>query len=155
MVTTLLEWRYPVGRQVQTGVELARYLSLSVQQMSLSAFYAAAITLLFWKSPRGVLSPLAPVGRMGLTTYLGQTVFGVVMFYGLGFGLLGKVGAATAIGAAIAYFFLQVALANAWAKWFRMGPAEWVWRSLTYFTLQPNRLKAPNPAISGTAPSAP
>jgi uncharacterized protein len=81
------------------------------------------------------------MGRMGLTTYLGQSVFGVLVFYGLGLGLIGKIGAAAAVGLAIAFAILQIVLANLWAKRFSMGPAEWVWRSLTYFKLQPIRVR--------------
>jgi uncharacterized protein len=89
------------------------------------------------------LPSLAPLGRMGLTTYLGQTAFGVLLFYGLGFGLLGKIGAAAAVGAAIAFFILQVLLAQAWMARFTLGPVEWLWRSLTYFKLQPLRAAQP------------
>jgi uncharacterized protein len=38
---------------------------------------------------------------------------------------------------------VQILLAQAWAKRFRMGPVEWLWRSLTYFKLQPNRFERP------------
>lgn len=142
-VTTLAVWLYPMDQQMQSAVNLAKWFASSVQQISLSTFYVAVVTLLFWSRPlQGLLPKLAPLGRMGLTSYIGQTVFGILLFYGLGFGLLGKIGAAAAVGAAIAFFALQIVLANAWARWFRMGPAEWVWRSLTYFTLQPNRRSA-------------
>ena len=142
-VTTLIEWRYPMGEQLRSAVDLLNWFSLMIQQISLSIFYVAGITLLYWRSPsRGLLPALAPLGRMGLTTYLGQTVFGVLVFYGLGFGLLGKIGAAAAVGAAIAFFVLQVLMAHLWAKRFKMGPAEWLWRSLTYFKLQPNHRAA-------------
>jgi uncharacterized protein len=134
-----VEWLFPIGEQLQTGLDLARWFSLMTQQMSLSAFYVAGITLLFWRSPsRGLLPTLAPMGRMGLTTYLGQTVFGVLMFYGLGFGLLGKIGAAAAVGSAIVFYVLQVGLAQLWSRRFKLGPMEWVWRSLTYMKRQPN-----------------
>jgi uncharacterized protein len=146
LVTTVIEWRYPMGEQLLSSVDLLHWFSLMVQQISLSTFYVAGITLLYWRRPsQGLLPSLAPVGRMGLTTYLGQTVFGVVVFYGLGFGLLGKIGAAAAVGAAIAFFVLQALLAHWWAKRFKMGPAEWLWRSLTYFKLQPNHR-----AVAGT-----
>jgi uncharacterized protein len=142
-VTTLVVWRYPLGQQMQSAVNLAQWFASSVQQIALSTFYVAVVTLLFWRRPlQGLLPKLAPLGRMGLTSYIGQSVFGILVFYGLGFGLLGKIGAAAAVGAAIAFFVLQIVLANVWAKWFRMGPAEWIWRSLTYFTLQPNRRSA-------------
>ena len=138
LVTTLAEWRYPVGQQVQSAPDLLRWLSFTIQQVSLSAFYVAAITLLYWRRPsQGLLPALAPVGRMGLTTYLMQTVFGVLLFYGLGFGLLGHIGAAAAVGASILFFVLQILFAQAWSKRFRMGPVEWLWRSLTYFKPQP------------------
>ena len=38
---------------------------------------------------------------------------------------------------AIAFYILQILLAQAWMTRFSMGPVEWLWRSLTYFKLQP------------------
>jgi len=37
----------------------------------------------------------------------------------------------------VAGYALQVALARAWMSRFRFGPAEWLWRSLTYGAGQP------------------
>ena len=82
---------------------------------------------------------------MGLTTYLGQTVFGVLLFYGSGLGLLGKIGAAAAVGRRDRVLRRAGLLAGLWSKRFKMGPVEWLWRSLTYFKLQPN-----NRAAAGT-----
>jgi uncharacterized protein len=152
LVTSILEALYPQAQQLASGSDLLRWLSFTVQQVSLSAFYVAMVTLWFWRSPtKGVLPALAPVGRMGLTTYLLQTVFGVLLFYGLGFGLLGKIGVAAAVGSAIAFFVLQVLLAQWWARRYRMGPIEWLWRSLTYLKMQPNRLDSrPREPAAGT-----
>jgi uncharacterized protein len=142
LVTTLVEWLQPSGFMVRSVMELLGWFSFTVQQVSLSAFYIAAVTLLYWRSPeKGLLPALAPAGRMGLTTYLAQTVFGVWLFYGLGLGLIGKIGAAAAVGSGIAFFGVQILLAQAWARHFQMGPVEWLWRSLTHFRLQPNRLQ--------------
>jgi uncharacterized protein len=147
LITTLSEWMFPVKDQLQSAADLLRWFSFTIQQVSLSAFYVAGIALLYWRQPaRGLLPALAPLGRMGLTTYLGQTVFGVLLFYGLGFGLLGHVGAAAAVGASILFYGLQILMAQAWARRFRLGPAEWLWRSLTYFKLQPNGRGAPESA---------
>jgi uncharacterized protein len=143
VVTTLVEWRYPVGEQMKTLSDLLRFYSFSLQQVSLSSAYVAIVVLLYWRNPaRGLLPALAPAGRMGLTTYLSQTVFGVVVFYGLGFGLLGKIGAAAAVGAAVAFFIVQILLAHAWSRHFRIGPVEWLWRTLTYLRVQPLRRAA-------------
>ena len=120
---------------------LASFLA-TAQQATLSAFYVAAVTLLYWRDPvHGLLTKLAPVGKMGLTVYLSQTAFGLGLFYGIGLGLLGKIGVAAAIGWGVAFYVVQIIAARAWMRRFSMGPVEWVWRSLTYFKLQPLRLQ--------------
>jgi len=143
LVTTLIEIVHPTGMQISSALDLFGWFSFTVQQMALSVFYVAAVVLLYWRQPgRGVLPALAPLGKMGLTSYLGQSVFGVLVFYGLGLGLLGKVGAAVAIGLAIAFFIVQILFARAWLARFSLGPAEWLWRALTYFSLNPQRRRA-------------
>jgi len=147
LLTTIVAIVRPVGFQISTVGDLLASISFTVQQISLSAFYVAVVTLLYWRKPtKGVLPSLAPLGRMGLTTYLSQSAFGVLVFYGLGLGLLGKVGVAAAVGMAIAFFILQVMLARAWMSRFTLGPVEWLWRSLTYFRLQPIARGASQPA---------
>jgi uncharacterized protein len=138
LVTTLVEIVHPSGFQLSSWMDLLASFSFTVQQVSLSTFYVAAVTLLYWRQPaKGLLPALAPAGKMGLTTYLGQSVFGVLLFYGLGLGMLGKLGVAAAVGAGIAFYVLQILLARAWMTRFSLGPVEWLWRSLTYFKLQP------------------
>jgi len=41
---------------------------------------------------------------------------------------------------------VQVLLSQAWMKRFKLGPVEWLWRSLTYFKLQPLSRAAPQSA---------
>ena len=138
LVTTVVEIVHPTSFEMKSVTDLLATFSFTVQQVSLSAFYVAAVTLLYWRQPaKGLLPALAPLGRMGLTSYLGQTVFGLLLFYGVGLGMLGKLGVAAAVGAAIAFFIVQILLARAWMSRFRLGPVEWLWRSLTYFKLQP------------------
>jgi uncharacterized protein len=144
LLTTIVAIVRPASLQINSVADLLASFSFTVQQVSLSAFYVAVVTMLYWRKPStGLLPSLAPLGRMGLTTYLGQTAFGVLLFYGLGFGLIGKIGVAAAVGAAIAFFILQVLLARAWMTRFTLGPVEWLWRSLTYFKLQPLRVAQP------------
>jgi uncharacterized protein len=87
---------------------------------------------------------------MGLTTYLMQTAFGVLVFYGIGFGLMGQLGSGLAVACGIAFFIAQVFLARAWLARFSLGPVEWLWRTLTYFRLQPllRRPAAPAALVS-------
>lgn len=144
LLTTAVEIIHPSVLQVTSWLDLFSWFSFTLQQLSLSAFYVAMVALWYWRRPsQGLLPALAPLGKMGLTSYLGQTLFGLVVFYGVGFGLLGKIGAAAAVGMAIVFFGLQVLFARAWLSHFSLGPVEWLWRSLTYFTLTPNARRAP------------
>ncbi|MBZ4418362.1 DUF418 domain-containing protein [Myxococcus sp. RHSTA-1-4] len=108
--------------------------------LGLAAVYVAGLSLLFqhpaWQ--RG-LSVLAPAGRMALTNYLTQTVLGLCLFNGYGLGLMGRLPASRLLGLALAVFTVQVALSHLWLARFHFGPAEWLWRSLTYGQPQPLR----------------
>ena len=85
------------------------------------------------------LALFAPVGRMGLTNYLLQTsAIMVILNYGLKLTTLGVFGR---MMLAIPVFLFLVFLSRWWFKRFRIGPAEWLWRSLTYWKIQPIRLK--------------
>ncbi|HSN91972.1 MAG TPA: DUF418 domain-containing protein [Anaeromyxobacteraceae bacterium] len=98
------------------------------------ALGAGAAALLVLGTPRGVrLSGLlAPLGRTALTSYLAQSALFTTVFYFYGGGLYGRVGPATCLAIALATWLAQAALARAWLSRFRMGPAEALWRRLTY-----------------------
>jgi uncharacterized protein len=146
-LTTVIAIVYPVNFRVVTPTTLLTNFAFSVQQAALASFYVAGVTLFFWKNPsRGVLAQLAPMGKMGLTTYLLQTVFGLTIFYGIGFGLLGHLGIAACVALAILFFFAQIFIARWWMTRFSLGPVEWLWRSLTYLKLQPNARVQPSAA---------
>jgi uncharacterized protein len=147
VVTTLIAIVRPADFQVTSIGDLFAGISRTVQQTSLSAFYLAVVTLLYWRNPgRGLLPRLAPVGKMGLTVYLTQSVFGMTLFYGFGLGMIGELGVAPAVGLGMIFFVMQVLLARWWMGHFSLGPVEWLWRSLTYFKLQPNARATMKPA---------
>lgn len=106
----------------------------------LALAYVCVITLLH-QHPRWAarMHVLAPMGRMALTNYLTHSVCFLLIFYGLGLGLLGKAGTAACIALSFAIFALQVALSRWWLKRYRFGPVEWLWRCLTYGKRQPLR----------------
>jgi uncharacterized protein len=139
LATTIVAIVKPMTMRPASAADLLAGFSFTIQQAALSAFYVAVVTLLYWRNPaRGLLARLAPAGRMGLTIYLTQTVFGVLLFYGIGLGMLGRLGVAAAAGCGVAFFCLQIVLARWWMARFSMGPVEWLWRSLTYLERQPN-----------------
>ena len=139
LITTVIAAFPPPAAGSWMFAEVLATFSFSVQQASLSAVYLAMVTLWFWRAPtRGLLPQLAPMGKMGLTTYLMQTVFGIALFYGIGFGMLGHMGTTAAIASGIAFYVAQILMSRWWMGHFSMGPVEWAWRSLTFFRWQPN-----------------
>lgn len=106
----------------------------------LSLGYAATLALLaerpFWQR---VFRPLAMVGRMSLTNYLMQSFFCAIIFSGYGFGLAGKVTPIVGVFMASIIVAAQVLFSRLWLHCFRFGPAEWLWRSITYLKPQPMR----------------
>jgi uncharacterized protein len=84
-----------------------------------------------------ITSPFAAVGRMALTNYLLQTIICTIIFYGHGLGLFGHVERKNQILIVIAVWLIQLIISPVWLRYFRFGPAEWLWRSLTYLKLQP------------------
>ena len=84
---------------------------------------------------------LAAVGRMALTNYLLHTLICTFIFYGHGFGLYGQVNRVMQILIMAVIWIFQLIASTLWLKYFRFGPAEWLWRSLTYLKFQPMHVR--------------
>ena len=109
----------------------------------LAMAYAAGIALL-WQRPgwQRWLRPLAAMGRMALTNYLLQSVIATLLFYGYGLGLARRVSPSLALVIAAAILAGQILISGWWMRRYRFGPAEWLWRTLTYGARQPLRRAA-------------
>ena len=103
----------------------------TVAILPLSAGYICAVGLL-WIGGSKLLQIFAPVGRMALTNYVGQSVICTLIFYGTGMGLGGSMGPTLYLPLGIAVYFAQVAASRVWLDRFQFGPLEWLWRVLTY-----------------------
>ncbi len=113
---------------------------ISIFGIGLTAAYVAGLVLLIHRRPKlASLPPLAAVGQMALTNYLLQSLIATTIFYGYGLGLGGEIGRLATIGIGLLIFAAQVLLCMVWLKYFRSGPMEWLWRSITYNTRQPMR----------------
>ena len=99
--------------------------------MPLGLAYAAGFVLL-WRKASGILAVLAAPGRMALTHYLGQTVIGLGVFYGVGLGQAGLWSIQALLGFACAVYAIQVIFSLLWLRYFHYGPMEWAWRAMTY-----------------------
>jgi uncharacterized protein len=131
---------HPAWLIARAGIELG--------VISLSAFYAASIALLMEHARgRRALAPLAPAGRMALTNYLTHSFVFLFLLTGVGFGAAGRFGASVCVAISAVLFAMQIVFSAWWLRRYRFGPAEWLWRSLTYGRLQPMRVARPLPGV--------
>ncbi len=86
-----------------------------------------------------LIGRFAAVGRMALSNYLLQTIICTTIFYGHGLGLFGQIERSGQILIVFGIWVFQLWLSPVWLRYFRFGPAELMWRSLTYWRLQPVR----------------
>ncbi|MCF6139035.1 DUF418 domain-containing protein [Pseudalkalibacillus berkeleyi] len=116
--------------------DTVHYLIQQISGLFLATFYIFSVVLFLHKAPlTKFFSALGAAGRMALTNYLLQTVFAVTL--ALGFDLYNKVGLTVGMLISIAFFSLQLVFSMYWLKHYRFGPAEWLWRTLTYKEKQP------------------
>ena len=122
--------------------------------LGFSLAYASGLALAYLTARgRRIVGVLAPMGRMALTCYLVQTLVGIWLFYGFarGPGLFGKLGPAVLTVICLVEYPIQVILSRMWLEHFRFGPAEWLWRSLTWGSRQPFRIR-PKLRMAGSGP---
>jgi len=91
---------------------------------------------------KGITERLAAVGRMAFSNYLSQSIMMTFVFHGWGLGLFGSVDRFTQLGFVLGVWIIQLLWSPIWLKHFKYGPAEWLWRSLTYGKMQPFRRSA-------------
>ena len=127
---------------------------MDIFNAALATIYVGLIVSLFQKDRwKKRLMNFYSAGRMGLTTYLMQTLIGTLIFFSFGLGLLGDLGAASCAAIGILVFILQIIFSNYWLQYFHYGPVEWLWRSLTYLKVQPLRKRSDYLKNGGTLSS--
>lgn len=115
------------------GGPVAGAFLYAVSVIPLSLAYAAVFCLWFLRRREALLfRVLAAPGRMALSNYIGQSVLGMILFYGIGFRLGASLGLVQVEWIASAVFLFQMLLSRVWLKFCLFGPLEWGWRMLTY-----------------------
>jgi uncharacterized protein len=143
---TLLEDKRLLHRALAAGLIVGLPFSLAyglipdLQQLSvpsllgtvpLAIAYAAGFALA-WPRWKNVLQIFTAPGRMALTNYLLQSFLGVIIFFGVGLGLIGHLPAPGIYAVAIGIFSFQILFSRWWLERYDQGPMERLWRVLTY-----------------------
>jgi len=79
---------------------------------------------------------LSAVGQMSLSNYILQSIILTYIFYGHGLALFGDIDRAAQGFAVLMIWVFQLVFSSFWMRFFRYGPLEWLWRSLTYGKIQ-------------------
>ncbi|WP_243711235.1 DUF418 domain-containing protein [Actinomadura sp. KC216] len=123
----------------------------AVAGLATAAAYVMAILLLSRSRVRGALGALAPLGRMALSGYVGATL---MIMAADDFVEVSDHGTAVLLGTCV--FLAELAFSSLWLRHARYGPLEWVWRSLTWWEVVPNRrqrVSATGSSTTGDGPS--
>jgi uncharacterized protein len=114
------------------------YLTYDIGRLGMTFGHLGLILYAFKRGfVPGLMARTAAVGRMALTNYIGHTVVCSTLFYA--FGLYGGLQRYQLYFVVLAIWAFQLWASPIWMRLFRFGPLEWLWRSLTYWQLQPFR----------------
>ena len=139
-LSLLYAWSAFGGRPWGLTVHSLLY-TLSVIPTAFTYILAFCVAYVHTPSSYRFFPTMAATGRMALSCYIGQSLLGVLLFYGIGFGLGTSFGLVCVVLTAILMFVLQTVLSRLWLKYFLFGPLEWLWRLLTYGRYFPIRRK--------------
>jgi uncharacterized protein len=99
--------------------------------------------LVLWMVRVGALKRLmgllASVGQMAFSNYILQSVLTAFFFTGYGFKMYGRLERYQLYYVVLAVWVVNLVWSPIWLKYYRFGPLEWCWRSLTYWRRQPMR----------------
>ena len=84
-----------------------------------------------------LMKGLASVGQMAFTNYLMQSIFCTLIFYGYGLNNYNNLKFHELYYVVAGIWVFQIIFSAIWLRYFKFGPFEWLWRSLTYWKKQP------------------
>ena len=117
-----------------TQKTLLNILLGSYANLAFTSVLITSIILLYLKFKEGaIFIQFSAYGKMSLSNYVFQAIFGVVFFYGFGLGMYRNLGSTWSILIGLAVFVIQSFISAYWSKKYYYGPLEWFWRSVTFF----------------------
>lgn len=119
------------------SITIRAYYGIAIPMLYNFAFMAvlvSAFILLWYNKGNGYCGQrfIIPYGKMSLTNYIGQSIFGVIIYYHFGLNLWCHTGVVETIGIACGIFLIQLAYSNWWLTYHRQGPLEYIWKKGTW-----------------------
>ena len=100
--------------------------------------HAASIILLYKSGVlSGLFRRLESVGQMAFTNYISHSFICTLFFFGYGLNYYAELEYYQIYYVVLVIWVFQLIISPIWLRHFRFGPLEWLWRSLTYWKVQP------------------
>jgi len=136
-----------------SSFEFAKNVSFDPYQLArmLRSLGFFGFVMLLYKSEafKWFFNLFRPVGQMAFTNYLMQSLIGAIFFYGCGLGYFGKLERFELYIYVAIVWTIEIIWSHVWLRYYRFGPLEWAWRSLTYWKKQPVKKGEPNTDTAG------
>lgn len=145
LVVNALETRWIIDHQFSAVAFAQANVTYDVGRLAMSVGHLGALLLFVRSGLLGFLRrAVAAVGQMAVTNYMMQSAVGAVLFMGLGW--FNQLERYQLYYVVLAICAAQLVISPLWLRFFRFGPVEWLWRTLTYMKWQPMRRRAAAPA---------
>jgi uncharacterized protein len=140
LAVNLFETENLMSAGFSTQSLIASYLTYDLGRIPVTLGHIGLIGLLYrMPALASVMRRFGAAGQMALTNYLSQSVICMFVFTGAGLALYGHLERHELYYVVVPIWIVQLIWSPWWLRRFRFGPAEWLWRSLTYWQRQPMR----------------
>lgn len=125
------------GRYLDT-YRSGHWIFAEFRRIPITIGHASLVMLIFRSNiVPWLMKALSNVGQMAFTNYLMQSIICTWFFYGYGFDYYNKLRFHELYYVVFSVWIFQLIFSSIWLRYFRFGPFEWLWRSLTYWKAQP------------------
>ncbi len=119
---------------------ISPYQLYDFKRIAISLGHASLVILLYRsRLVPWLLHALGCVGQMAFTNYLMQSIICSFYFDGFGGDMYNRLRFHELYYVVGCVWLFQLIFSPIWLRYFRFGPFEWLWRSLTYWQKQPMR----------------
>lgn len=128
---------FPMGQYID-NYRSSHTVWAESRRILLTIGHASLVMLIFRSGAlKWLMRALSNVGQMAFTNYLMQSIICTLFFYGYGLGYYNKLRFHELYYVVFSVWIFQLIASSIWLRYFRFGPFEWLWRSLTYWKFQP------------------
>ena len=131
------------------------YVAYDIERLPVALAHMALLMILCKAGAlRWLTRRFAAIGQTALSNYILQSVICSFVFTGYGFGLYGRLQRYQSYYVVAGCWAVSLAASPIWLRYYRLGPLEWCWRSLTYWRRQPMRILRASSAVAAEAVAA-